>query len=112
MERCLLEDKFPDLKGVEVGNCTVEILYEPEDIEKLQKQIVLTVRDIEKRTKEYKNSSNNDDIKNQIFWSEVTEDRSYFMANLSEYSSKLHLPYQKYLTAYAAEEDLNWLDNL
>ena len=32
-----------------------------------------------------------------LWWQDVTDNSSYFMANLSEYSSALHKPYAKYL---------------
>jgi hypothetical protein len=32
-----------------------------------------------------------------LWWQDVTDGSSYFMANLSEYSANLHKPYAKYL---------------
>jgi hypothetical protein len=61
----------------------------------------------------------------KVFWSEVTDSNSYYFANLSGYSRKIHKPYNEYLEMREmlkgvdsevkkdeGEEDLSWLNDL
>jgi len=59
-----------------------------------------------------------------LFWKDVDRESSYFHANLSGYSSSLHLPYRKYLEELDLQngikviedksivEDFGWLDDI
>ncbi len=80
-----------------LNDCIVEIPYNEKAIRKLKENIVKTISDIESKTLEYEFSNYNDEKGTKLFWYDVTDKSSFFMANLSEYSANLHKPYNKYL---------------
>ena len=56
-----------------------------------------------------------------MWWQDVTDAQSFFMANLSEYSAKIHKPYAEYLETKQMflnaqnntdDEDMSWLEGL
>ena len=94
-----------------------------EAIENLKQDIINTLVEINKKEAEYMKTQDE-----KVFWSEVTDSNSYYFANLSGYSRKIHKPYNEYLETREmikgmdstdggvkkdeAEEDLSWLENL
>ena len=100
-------------------DCYVEIPISEDAIDDLKQDIVKTL--IEINTKEAQYNKTKDE---SIFWSKVTDENSYYFANLSGYSAKLHLPYKEYLESremflnkekeenQEEDTDLNWLREL
>lgn len=72
--------------------CIVKIELSNEIIENFKKGIVDTVHEIENKEAEYVLSGDEN-----IFWDEVDTSKSFYFANLSEYSMNLHKPYKQYL---------------
>ena len=72
--------------------CIVKIELSNEIIENFKKGIVDTVHEIENKEAEYALSGDEN-----IFWDEVDTSKSFYFANLSEYSMNLHKPYKQYL---------------
>ena len=71
-------------------------------IDDLIQDIETTIDEVVAKTKEYEESkklSGNGVGDDNIFWQDVTGSSSYFMANLSDYSHKIHKPYGEYLKA-------------
>ena len=112
---CLPEDikeKFT------IKDCYVEVPLNNESIQELIKDIIKTVNEIKTKEVEYKNTLNN-----KIWWQEVTDTDSYFLANLNGYSAKIHKPYKEYLDKLDMfknkdnnnkldENDLSWMEGL
>ena len=103
-----IRDKF------KITDCYVEIPLNEDIINDLKNDIILSIVDITKRENEY-NKSNDENI----FWEDIDDHKSYFMANLSGYSRELHKPYDEYL--YDIEifikkrnnnEDMSWIESL
>lgn len=98
-----------------IKDCYVEIPITETEIEELKKDIINTIVDIKKRELEYEKTKDD-----KVFWKEVDKEHSYFMANLSGYSRKIHKPYDAYLKELEMfekeneldEEDLSWLNEL
>lgn len=81
-----------------INDCIVGIPYDETSIQNLSDNLIKTIHDIENKTAEYEFSDCNDDKGTELFWNDVTDKNNFFMANLSEYSSNLHKPYNKYLS--------------
>jgi len=99
-----------------VKDCYVEISLDDESIQELLDDIVKTVEEIKVKQVEYKNT-----LDNKIWWQDVTDTESYFLANLNGYSAKIHAPYKAYLDTLEMfnnkdskvdEEDLSWMKDL
>jgi len=101
-----------------VKDCYVEISLDDESIQELLDDIIKTVEEIKEKQIEYKNT-----LDNKIWWQDVTDTESYFLANLNGYSAKIHAPYKAYLESLdmfknkensnkVEEEDLTWLTEL
>jgi hypothetical protein len=81
-----------------VNDCYVEIEFTEDDITELKNNIIETINEIKNKTVEYDGLKDIDkDQAERVWWQEVTDKQSFFMANLSDYSSKLHKPYAEYL---------------
>lgn len=107
-----------DIKSkYKVSDCYVYIPITEEAIESLKSDIINTIIDISKKEVEYFKTKDEN-----VWWEEVTDKKSYYFANLSGYSAKLHKPYGAYLDKLnlhknqagniSAEDDLSWLDNV
>lgn len=72
--------------------CIVKIELSNEIIENFKKGIVDTVQEIKNKEAEYALSGDEN-----IFWDKVDTSKSFYFANLSEYSMNLHKPYKQYL---------------
>lgn len=81
-----------------LDDCIIEVPYNEISIKKLTENITKTISDIESKTSEYELSNCDDEKGAELFWNDITDKSSFFMANLSEYSANLHRPYSKYLT--------------
>jgi len=100
-----------------VKDCYVEISLDDESIQELLDDIVKTVEEIKQKQEEYKLT-----LDNKIWWQDVTDTESYFLANLNGYSSAIHKPYREYLDALGMfkdkenskvdENDLSWMEGL
>ncbi len=98
-----------------VSDCYVYIPFTVEEIENLKLDIINTIVDISKKEAKYFKTKNDN-----IWWEEITDEKSYFFSNLSGYSANLHKPYAQYLekrkahmeSANSNEEDLSWMEGL
>lgn len=81
-----------------VNDCYVEIEFTEDDITELKNNIVETISDIKEKEKEYNALIDTDkEQAERVWWQEVTDSQSFFMANLSDYSADIHKPYKEYL---------------
>jgi len=99
-----------------IKDCYVNIPFNQEEIDNLKTDIVDTIADISKKESNYAKTKDEN-----IWWEEVTNNQSYYFANLSGFSAKLHKPYGAYLdelnkyrnqTESSNENDLSWLDEI
>jgi len=99
-----------------VKDCYVEISLDDESIQELLDDIVKTVEEIKQKQEDYKVT-----LDNKIWWQDVTDTESYFLANLNGFSSKIHAPYKAYLDTLemfnnkdskVVEDDLTWMEGL
>lgn len=105
-----------------VDDCYVEIDFTEDDINELKNNIIETVNEIKEKEKEYNALINIDkEAAERVWWQDVTDSQSFFMANLSEYSAKIHKPYAEYLENKqmflnkqndADDDDMSWLEGL
>lgn len=101
------------LSKFKINDCYVEIPLSEEVINNLKNDIKSTIIEIKKRELEYSKSKNE-----HVFWQEISDKDSYFFANLSGYSRKLHKPYDEYLKNKdmfkdeVEEDDNEWLKEL
>jgi hypothetical protein len=101
----------------EIDDCYIEVEINEEIIEEHKKNIIKVIEEIIEKEEEFKLTKDRN-----LFWKDVDKNSSYFHANLSGFSSKLHLPYKKYLESLDdnillqnknnTEIDLNWLDEI
>jgi len=91
-----IKDKY------KISDCYVYIPITEEAIDSLKLDIVDTIVEIGKKEIEYFKTKDE-----HIWWEEVTDGQSYYFANLSGYSAKLHLPYREYLEKLNAKKELN-----
>jgi hypothetical protein len=102
------------------SDCYVQIPYNQQEIDTLKEDIINTITEISKKEKEYE--LNQDD---KVFWEEVTDEQSYYFANLSGYNANQHKPYAEYLLKQdmflkdeykvlnnIEKDDTSWLDEL
>lgn len=81
-----------------VNDCYVEIEFTEDDITELKNNIIETISDIKEKEKEYNALIDTDkEQAERVWWQEVTDSQSFFMANLSDYSADIHKPYKEYL---------------
>lgn len=114
--KCLpkeIQDKF------EIDDCYVEIELNKEIINEYKDKITKIIVEIIKKEKEFEKTKDKN-----IFWQDVTKENSYYHANLSGYSAKIHEPYKKYLEELdikrnnrivedkSIAEDFGWLDEI
>lgn len=127
VERCIAENSLDSLptdvrNKFIINDCYVEIPFTEQDIIDLKNDIIEVVKEIRETTAEYNKTQDE-----HLWWQEVTDSSSYFMANLSEYSANIHKPYAEYLenlNMFKTEQnntnaqtqdddnDLSWLDGL
>lgn len=103
LERCIeantldylpddVKDKFI------VDDCYVEIDFTEDDIIELKNNIIETINEIKGKTVKYETLKDIDkEEAERVWWQEVTDSQSFFMANLSDYSANIHKPYAEYL---------------
>ena len=110
-----VKDKFV------VDDCYVEIDFTENDITELKNNIIETVNEIKEKEKEYNALKDIDKYQaERVWWQEVTDSQSFFMANLSDYSAKIHKPYAEYLENREmfldkqdnTDDDEEWLKDL
>lgn len=103
LEECIVDnslDKLPTCVQdmFVVDDCYVEIEFTEDDIAELKNNIIETVNEIKTKTEEYNNLKDTDaNEAERVWWQEVTDKQSFFMANLSDYSADIHKPYKEYL---------------
>lgn len=99
-----------------IKDCYVEISLDDESVRELLDDIIKTVDEIKVKQVEYKNT-----LDHKVWWQDVTDSDSYFLANLNGYSAKIHKPYKAYLDAMGMfkdkdnkvdEDDLSWMEEL
>lgn len=104
-----IQDKY------KIKDCYVYIPITEEEIENLKSDIINTIVDISKKDSEYFKTKDE-----HVWWEEITDEKSYFFANLSGYSSFLHKPYAEYLdkrkayieSADSKDDDMSWLEGI
>lgn len=107
-----VQDKFI------IRDCYVEVPLNEETISELKANIIMTVKEIKEKEKEY---SKTKDYK--VWWQDVTNESGYYMANLSGFSAAIHKPYKEYLDNLELfkdggkkdseeENDMSWLTGL
>lgn len=112
-----VKDKFV------VDDCYVEIDFTENDITELKNNIIKTVNEIKQKTDEYNKLKDIDkEQAERVWWQDVTDKQSFFMANLSEYSANIHKPYAEYLenremflnndSNTSDDDDESWLKDL
>lgn len=103
-------------KKYKIKDCYVYIPITEEEIENLKSDIIDTIVDIGKKEIEY--FKTNDE---KVWWEEVVDAKSYYFANLSGFSAKLHKPYGVYLdnlnlhknqAQTNTDDDTKWLEGL
>jgi len=103
LERCIAENTLKylpdDVKDkFIVDDCYVEIDFTEDDITELKNNIIETINEIKAKTEEYDSLKYTDkEEAERVWWQEVTDSQSFFMANLSDYSANIHKPYAEYL---------------
>ena len=103
-----------------INDCFVEVELNEEIINNHKQYITNIIVEIIKKEKEFEKIKDKN-----IFWKEISDKDSYYYANLSGYSSKIHEPYRKYLQEKdfnnnikaiedknIIEENLDWLEGL
>jgi hypothetical protein len=101
-----------------IRDCFVNIPFSKIEIEELKDDILNTIAEISKKEIEYTKNKNEN-----IWWEEVSDEKSYYFANLSGYSANLHKPYKEYLdkfelfksnqnNANITEDDMEWLNEI
>lgn len=77
-----------------ITDCYVYIPLTEKLIDKWTTKIITTLKDIELREEDYKETEND-----KVFWDteESVETQSYYFSTLCAYSQNLHLPYKAYL---------------
>jgi len=119
---CLPKDVQAKYK---IDDCYVYINITPELLHSLKNDIIATVKEIEEKTEQYKETQDN-----SLFYDDEEEvkKQSYYYATLSGYSANLNPCYKKYLDKLTEEkenkdnlfagigvnnkEDLSWLNDL
>ena len=101
-------DGLPDVikENYVFEDCFVEIPFTMKDIDELKKDIIEFV--VESTKLKLQHLRTNDD---NLFYQEVTDEHSYFLANLCGYSSNLHKPYADYLEKFKTNNSKNKYDD-
>jgi hypothetical protein len=73
-------------------DCYVYVETCEKELNEFHDQIVRSLDEVNKKIIKY-----DETLDDNIFWQDITDSHSYFMANLSPYSRKIHRPYDKYL---------------
>ena len=100
-----------------IKDCYVEISLDNESVQELLDDIIKTVEEIKVKQLEYNNTKDD-----KVWWQEVTDTESYFLANLNGFSAKIHKPYKEYLEKLdmfknkkddiVEEDDISWMEGL
>jgi len=100
-----------------VSDCYVYIPFNQGEIDNLKEDIINTLIEINKKEIEYLKTKDEN-----IWYEEITDEKSYYFANLSGYSANLHKPYADYLEGLkmfhtnneedSDSEDMSWLDEI
>ncbi len=106
-----------------IEDCYVYIPLTQECIDELKEDIIATIVEISLKEAEYNKTKDE-----KVWWEEITNEKSYYFANLSGYSSFLHKPYAEYLDKLKSnmakdlrdneddeseeEDDLSWLNDI
>ena len=87
-----------------IEDCYVYVPLSQKLIDKWNKEIITTIKDIELRLNDY-NQTHND----KVWWDTESsvKEQSYYFANLSGFSANLHLPYKAYLQKLEALQNNN-----
>jgi len=87
-------DNLPDDVKIKyiINDCYVNIPFNQEEIDILKEDIMDKIIDLSKKEALYNKTQDE-----KIWWEEITDEKSYYFANLSGYSSFLHKPYKEYL---------------
>ena len=98
-----LQDKY------KIHDCHTYVDTSEEAINKLVKDISITIQDIELREEDYKTTKSE-----KCFWDDQksVESNSYYMANLMSDSPNLHKPYAEYLAKLEASKNGDIFGNL
>lgn len=123
LQRAILENSLECLPDevkakFEIADCYVEVPLSEEIITDLKDHLHNAIKDIRKRTEEYTITKDEN-----LFWQDVTDKDEFRLATLSNFSRKLHKPYDVYLTKKeehekmystedAGEEDADLMDFL
>jgi hypothetical protein len=110
----------PEIQNTfEIDDCYIEVEINEEIIEQHKNNIIKVIEEIIEKEEEFKLTKDRD-----LFWKDVTRESSYFHANLSGFSSLLHLPYKRYLEELDLQngikviedksiaQDFGWLDDI
>ena len=115
---CLPEEIKEKFK---IEDCYTEVELNEEIINEHKNNIIKIIMEITKKELEYEKTKDKN-----IFWQDIDKNSSYYHANLSGYSSKIHEPYKRYLEELDIRdgikkikkdddndiEDLSWLDEI
>lgn len=86
-----------------IRDCFVEIPFDVEIMNKFINYVTEEIQNMTNKINLYKMASDRN-IKNQIFWKDVTKENSFFFMNLCGYTSKHHLPLREYLNSLSSFE--------
>lgn len=75
-----------------ISDCYVYADFSQEEVDALKSDIYNTLVEIYTKEKEYEETKDD-----RIFWEEVTDQQSYYFANLCSYNASQHKPYGEYL---------------
>ncbi len=102
-----------------INDCYVEVELNEDIINNHKNKIINVITEIIKKENEFEKTKDKN-----IFWQDVNRESSYYYANLSGYSSSLHLPYKKYLEELDLQngikaiedksiiDEFSWLDEI
>lgn len=90
-------------KKFNVRDCFVEIPFDVDIMNNFINYVQSQIEEMTNKIDLYKMSDDRN-IKNKLFWKDVTKENSFFFMNLCSYTSKNHLPLREYLnTLYSFE---------
>jgi hypothetical protein len=100
-----------------INDCYVYIPFTQDEIDSLKEDIIKTIAEISMKEIEYIKTHNEN-----VWDEEITDEKSYYFANLSGYSAKLNKSYARYLDNLnlfknkenndAECEDMSWLNEI
>lgn len=92
-----------------IYDCHVYVDTSEKAIQKLVNEVSATIKDIEAREQDYKETHNE-----MIWWDseESVEENSYYFSNLCAFSPNLHKPYQRYLEKLEREKNGNLFNDV